>query len=115
MSQFAEQETAVEYARTRWEDGERRVQRIATDSQRRDVVEDVVEAVIGELERRVGGNFTTIELIEEQESAERWVLPLAHEIAPEEPAAWEMDLVQNAAFYRYARRASDYLFETPSS
>ncbi|MCW2973174.1 MAG: hypothetical protein JWN72_1447 [Thermoleophilia bacterium] len=112
MSQFAEQETAVEYARTRWEDGERRVQRIASDSRRRDLVEDVVEAVISELEKRVGGNFTTMDLIGEQEGAERWIMPIAHELAPEEPGAWEMDLIQNSAFYRYARRASDYLFET---
>ena len=112
MSQFAEQETTVEYARTRWEDGERRVQRIASDSRRRDLVEEVVEAVISELEKRVGGNFTTIELIAEQEGSDRWIMPIAHEVAPEEPGAWEMDLIQNAAFYRYARRASDYLFET---
>ncbi|MCW2950127.1 MAG: hypothetical protein JWN41_1140 [Thermoleophilia bacterium] len=111
MSQFAEQDTAIEYARTRWEDGERRVQRIATDSRRRELVERVVENIVSELEKRVGANFTTIELIDEQERAERWCLPVAHEVAPEEPVAWEMDLVQNAAFYRYARRASDYRFD----
>lgn len=112
MSSFAEPESAIEYARTRWEDGERRVQRIASDSRRRDSVEDIVEQLIHELEKRVGQNFTTQDLVDAQEGAERWCLPIAHEIAPNDPNAWEMDLVQNSAFYRYARRASDYLFET---
>lgn len=98
----------VEYARARWEEGEQSVQRHSGDSRRRDVLEQVVEALMQELEKRIGQIFSTLELAELQDGAERWCTEIAHDVAPEQPWAWEMDVVQNAAFHRYARRASDY-------
>lgn len=108
MSQFAEPESAIQYARARWEEGETRMQRHTADSRRRDELERVVEGCLQELERRIGQVFSTLELAGQQEAAERWALPLAHELAPEAPYAWELDTVLNAAFYRYSRRATDY-------
>ncbi len=108
MSSFTEPDTAVEYARSRWEEGEQRVQRLAADSRRRDVVEEVVEAILRELEKHVGQTFTTLQLAQLQDRTEDWCTSVAHEVAPEHPWAWELDVVQNAAFHRYARRASDY-------
>ena len=108
VSNFTEPDTAAEYARARWEEGETRLQRIAHDSRRRDVIEDVVEGIVRELEKRVGQIFTTLDLAEIQYQSEDWCTSVAHEIAPDSPWAWELDTVQNAAFHRYARRASDY-------
>lgn len=79
---------------------------------KREALEDVVSALLQELERRVGQVFSTAELATVQDTAEPWCLRIAHEVAPEQPFAWEMDIVQNAAFHRYSRRASDYQLST---
>lgn len=108
MSFYAEPETAIDYARARWEEGEQRVQRHSADSNKRDVLERVVERIVQELEKRVGGIFGTLELAAMQDASERWCTDVAHETAPDRPWAWELDTVQNAAFHRYSRRATDY-------
>lgn len=105
---FTEPETIVDYARARWEEGEVRVQRHTGDSRRRDVLEEVVEAIMQELEKAIGQVFSTVELAAIQDRSERWCTRIAHEVAPESPWAWELDTVQNAAFHRYSRRATDY-------
>jgi hypothetical protein len=107
MGGFADTDDAATYARSRWEDGERRVQRLR-GSARRATVERVVEAILRELERRIGGTFDTIELARLQDVSEDWCTSVAHEAAPDDPWAWDLDMVQGAAFYRFARRASDY-------
>ena len=108
MSNFAEPETAVEYARSQWDEGESRMDRYSHDSKRRQLLEDVVEGIVAELERRIGQTFMSIELVRVFESAEPWCMGIAHETAPEQPFAWNMDVVQAAAFNRFARRAQDY-------
>jgi hypothetical protein len=108
VDSFTEPETMVDYARSRWEEGEIRIQRCAPDSARRDALENVVGAIMQELEKRIGQVFTSIELADLQDRSEAWCTRIAHEVAPDDPAAWELDTVQNAAFHRYARRASDY-------
>jgi hypothetical protein len=105
---FTEPETLVDYARARWEEGELRIQRHTPDSTRRDVLEEVVDALMHELEKRIGQVFSSLELANLQDSSEPWCTRIAHEVAPEHPFAWEMDTVQNAAFHRYSRRATDY-------
>lgn len=105
---FTEPETIVEYARTRWEEGETRIQRFTPNSRRRDALELVVDAIMHELEKRIGQIFSSIELATMQDSSESWCTRIAHETAPGMPFAWEMDTVQNAAFHRYSRRATDY-------
>ena len=108
MTPFAEPDTVVAYARSRWEEGEHRVQRHEPRSHRRETLERVVEGIMTELERRVGQIFSTMELAQVQDDAEVWCTSAAHELAPESPWAWELDTVQNAAFHRYSRRATDY-------
>lgn len=108
MSQSTHNEALVLYARSRWEEGEQRVRRHTGDSHRRDVLERVIDSLVGELEKRIGQTFATSELIELHDSAEPWCTRIAHEVAPDAPWAWELDTVQNAAFHRYARRAVDY-------
>jgi hypothetical protein len=112
VSPFDEPEMIVDYARSRWEEGEARVQRRSADSVRRDVLELVVAAIMSELEKRIGQIFTSLELAELQDSSESWCTRIAHEVAPDSPDAWELDTVQNAAFHRYSRRASDYQMST---
>ena len=84
------------------------MQRCAPDSHRRDVLEEVVGAIMRELEKQIGQTFTSLQLAQLQDRSEDWCTRIAHEVAPEDPWAWELDTVQNAAFHRYARRASDY-------
>lgn len=113
MNSINDPEMLVAYARTQWEEGEQRVSRCASDSLRRETIERVVSAVMAELEKRIGQTFSTAELAQLQDDAEQWALQVAHETAPKEPYAWDLDLVLNAAFHRYARRASDYQLSMP--
>lgn len=108
MDALDDTDTAVSYARSRWEDGAARIDRWSGDSRRRATLERVVEAILAELERRIGQTFTTRELADMYDSSEAWCLETAHAVAPEDPGAWELDTIQGAAFYRYARGASDY-------
>lgn len=108
MGPFADPHEAATYARSQWEDGEYRLTSVANDSRRARVLEDVVDALLYELEKRIGQTFTTAELAREWEGAESWCLSVVHETAPEDPWAWDLGLLQGAAFHRYSRRAQDY-------
>jgi hypothetical protein len=89
----------------RWQDGERSVRE--APSERRPVLEFVCERIVSELRRRLGGSFSSLELVELYEAGPAWVLPLAASLAPEDPWAWEAT-VADAAFHRYLRDAHDY-------
>lgn len=99
---------AASYARSQWEEGEHQVQRVAPDSRRRAVLEEVVDGIGYELEKRLGQTFTTGQLADAWDGAESWCMEVAHRTAPEDPWAWDMSVVQGAAFYRFSRRAQDY-------
>jgi hypothetical protein len=90
-----------------WQDGERRL--AAADPSDRPALDRVVEELVAELRRRLGGPFTTNELtrLYAGESAD-WAFAVATRIAPVNPAAWDMPTVVGAAYARYAREASDY-------
>jgi hypothetical protein len=90
-----------------WQEGLRRLER--TDPSERATFERVVDAVVTELRRRLGGPFTTEELarLYERDGVD-WAFTIATRAAPATPAAWDMDTVANAAFARYVRGASDY-------
>jgi len=68
----------------------------------------VVEALVAELRRRLGGRFSTNELVELYATDTRWCLALAMRVAPEDPWAWEAPVVVDAAFGRYVREAADF-------
>lgn len=90
-----------------WREGERRF--LASDSQDRAALERVTDALVGELRRRLGGPFTTDELARlYTEQGTDWCFDLAIQVAPRNPAAWDMTTVGGAAFARYAREAIDY-------
>jgi hypothetical protein len=90
-----------------WQEGERRL--AAADPGDRQALERVVDLVVEELRRRLGGPFTTDELarLYGREGTD-WAFAIATRVAPATPAAWDMPVVTGAAFARYAREASDY-------
>ena len=97
---------SYETARYQWQQGERRVGQ--APPQRRPVLERVVGAVAAELRRRLGGRFSSGELVDLYERGTTWCMQVAMREAPEDPWAWEAGLAIDAAFSRYLREAADY-------
>lgn len=90
-----------------WQEGASRLQ--SADPAERTALERVVNAIVLELRRRLGGPFTTAELAAlYDEQGTDWCFGLATRMAPATPAAWDMTTVAGAAFARYVRQASDY-------
>jgi len=95
-----------ETASYQWLQGERRVR--AAPAAQRQVLERVSDALVAELRRRLGGPFSSQELVDLYGHGTVWCLQLAMRVAPEDPWAWEAGLVVDAAFGRYLREAADY-------
>jgi hypothetical protein len=90
-----------------WQEGARRLQ--AADPALRPALERVVDALVLELRRRLGGPFTTDELTRLYlEQGTDWCFEIAVRVAPREPAAWDLTTVAGAAFARYVRQAGDF-------
>lgn len=89
-----------------WQSGERRL--AAAPAERRAVYERVIEQIVAELRRRLGGRFSAEELAALYERGTTWGLELAMAAAPEDPWAWDSSVVVDAAFSRYLRDAVDY-------
>lgn len=91
-----------------WQDGERRLR--AADPGERRWLERIVDALVDELRRRVGGTFSVQELARYwAEAGTDWCFDIATRVAPMHPEAWDMSTVTGAAYARYAREAGDYL------
>jgi hypothetical protein len=90
-----------------WREGERRL--AAAEPPERAALERVVERIVEELRRRLGGPFTAQELatLYGAEGTD-WCFELAARVAPDQPAAWDLTTVAGAAFARYLREASDW-------
>ncbi len=71
-------------------------------------MERVTDALVAELRRRLGGRFSSDELVALYERGTSWCLQIAMTVAPQEPSAWDSGVVVDAAFARYLREASDY-------
>jgi hypothetical protein len=98
----------VELARQQWEEGYRRLEDARPDRARYDRLQTQLEAVTGELRRRIGQTFTLDELATAYSAADDWARE-AVERADEEPGAFhEVSTVGDAAFHLYARGATDY-------
>ena len=89
-----------------WQQGERRLS--AATAERQVVMERVIDALVAELRRRLGGRFAAEELVDLYETGTAWCLQTAMKVAPEAPWAWEAGVVADAAFARYLREAADY-------
>jgi hypothetical protein len=96
-------DTAIE----QWREGVRRLEEAPPDQ--REVLERVVERIVRELRRRLGGAFTAEELAELYDhEGTGWITDLAVATAPDHPYAWDSRIVADAAFARYLRGAADF-------
>jgi hypothetical protein len=102
--------TSVAAARFQWEEGKRRLAGEGDDLARSRQLEVLVEAVVEELQRRVGQTFTLRDLANAYSGAEDWVREVILARAPANARAGIRDtaLVQDAAFAHYAQGARDY-------
>lgn len=90
-----------------WQAGQRRLQR--AEPAEGAEMQRVVDALVAELNRRLGGPFTVNELARLYiEQGTDWCFDIAVRIAPAQPAAWDLPTVAGTAFARYAREAIDY-------
>jgi hypothetical protein len=90
-----------------WQEGVRRLSDL--DPADRNAALRVIDEIVRELRRRLGGPFTTAELAAlYDEQGTDWCFDIAARVAPRNPAAWDMTTVAGAAFARYVREASDY-------
>ena len=90
-----------------WQEGNRRL--AEADPSDRSALERVVDQLVLELQRKLGGPFTVGELVRLYlDEGTDWAFQIALDTAPRNPAAWDMPTVAGAAFARYARGASDY-------
>jgi hypothetical protein len=87
----------LENAVSQWEEGELTVRESP-------VLEPAVGAVLDELRRRLGSKFDIAELADLYGEDPDW----ASEVARSRSAGAETVPVVDAAFFRYARQASDY-------
>jgi hypothetical protein len=97
---------SFENAIYQWQQGERRLK--TAPSARGALLERVTVALVAELRRRLGGRFTSQELVELYGRGTSWCLQMAMAVAPEDPWAWDSSVVVDAAFGRYLREAADY-------
>jgi len=95
-------ETAVQ----QWRDGEQRMRDTPPDQ--RAALEHVVDRLVAELRRRLGGPFTLDELADLYDQGTSWCTDVAYQVAPETPWAWDARTTADAAFARYMRDATDY-------
>jgi hypothetical protein len=93
-------------ALAQWQEGLRRLAEAPEDERR--MLERVTAAVEAELRRRLGGAFTTGELADLYDQGTDWVTDLAVSVAPDDPYAWDVRTVGDAAFGRYLRSATDF-------
>jgi hypothetical protein len=90
-----------------WQEGQRRL--AEAEPADRGAMERVVEAIVTELRRRLGGPFSVQELARLYvEQGTDWCFDIATRAAPGTPAAWDLTAVAGSAFARYARQAGDY-------
>ncbi|MGP0052081.1 MAG: hypothetical protein ACLPZR_25030 [Solirubrobacteraceae bacterium] len=90
-----------------WEDGRRRLTEVQ-DAERA-ALDAVVDAIVNELRRRVGEDFTTDDLAGHYlQAGTDWCFELATRVAPSTPAAWDMTTAAGAAFAQYVRQARDF-------
>ena len=90
-----------------WLDGQRRL--ASLDPGSRPTAVRVVDALVDDLRRRLGGPFSTTELARLfNDEGTDWCFDIAVRVAPATPDAWDLTTVAGAAFARYAREAWDY-------
>lgn len=98
---------ALEVAMQEWTAGERRLAELETTAARRTVLNAVVAEIAAELRRRMGQAFDLAALSDEYSGAAAWCLDIAQRTTSH-PWAHDLSLVQDAAFARIARDATNF-------
>jgi hypothetical protein len=98
---------AVELAMVEWAEGTRRLAALELTHRRRLVVEMVVGELEAEIIRRVGQTFALAQLASEYAASEAWCRDLVQRVTTE-TWAYDLSVVQPAAFAHAARSAIDY-------
>ena len=93
-------------AADQWAEGLRRLEEAPADQ--RQVLERVTTLIEAGLRRRLGGPFSSEELAELYDQGTDWCSDVAYAAAPDQPFAWDVRVVADAAFARYLRGATDY-------
>ena len=99
---------SLELARQQWEDGARRLRETSRDPVEHGRLLAVVDVLVTELRRRLGGSYTLEELAALYERADDWVRDAVAEAAPVPGWTRAVATAGDAAFHRYARGAIDY-------
>jgi hypothetical protein len=97
----------VELALMEWEAGARRLAELDEPPLREAVYRAVVNEIVDELNRRMGQTYTLAELAEEYDRSAGWCRHVA-QLTTEHIWAYDLTIVQDAAFARFARDAVDY-------
>ena len=98
----------MEIARQQWAEGHRRLSAKRGDPELYRLLLDQVEAIMDELRRRIGANYSLADLADGYRDADRWTRDAVAEGAPGMQWGPEVTAAADAAFYLYARGARDY-------
>jgi hypothetical protein len=99
---------AVDVARQQWAEGNRRFESAAADPEAYERLQAQLEVATEELRKRVGETFTLAQLAETYDAADGWMREAIEERAGLPGWARHLSVVQDAAFHRFARGATDY-------
>jgi hypothetical protein len=101
--------TSVEAARQHWAEGNRRLESQASDPAAYARLLGQLEIALEELRKRLGETFSLAQLAEVYDTSDDWMRDAVGERAAAAPD-WPRQLatVQDAAFHRFARGATDY-------
>jgi len=100
--------SSVDVARHEWEDGTRRIEAARDDVPRYHQLLALLELIVGELRKRVGGTYTLEELAAEYGEAESWARELLDERSTLPGWPRDLTIVLAAAFDAYQLGAVDY-------
>jgi hypothetical protein len=95
----------VALARRQWEEGNKRFDEQAREQPR---LLDALEVVTDELRRRIGQTFTLGELASAYDRADDWARVAIGDRAPFPGWPRSITTIEEAAFHRYSRGATDY-------
>lgn len=98
----------IDLVRQQWQEGSRRIERTRSDPALYTRLHWLVGAVTAELRRRIGQTYTLSELADTYAGADDWARSVLDDAEPEATAPPEVSMIADAAFYLYARGASDY-------
>ncbi len=100
--------SSLEAARQQWAEGHRRLESHAAEPDVYRRLLDLLEVATEELRKRVGERFTLAQLADVYQASDGWMYEAVEERAATPGWPRQLSLVQDAAFHRYARGATDY-------